>query len=267
MNLKELFDALPLWATFLASLGVTLLALQLGFQAGKRRRVTLTGEEKLHTAPITAASMSLLAFMLAMAFSGAQSRLGDLKRVALDEANAIGTAYLRADLLPGSDREEIRQLLHEYVNLRIEAGRSGAKDEIERAIDTSEELQSDLWSRAVTIAGQHPTRLSGLFLQSLNELISLHEKRITLAIAYRLPGSIWLVLYGLAILAMMLGGYDIGASGSHRMLAITLFTALAFSVVLLLIVALDRPHHHLSVRQAAMIDLQENIQRSMQSQP
>ena len=202
MNLKELFDALPLWAVFLLSLGVTLLSMQLGFQAGKRRRRRLTGEQKLHTGPVTAASMSLLAFMLAMSFGAAQSRLSELKRVALDEANAIGTAFLRADLLAGSDREEIRQLLHDYVDLRIEAGRSGARDEIEKAIDTSEELQIDLWSRAVAIAVQHPTPLSGLFVQSLNNLINLHEKRITFAIEYRLPGTIWVVLYGLAILAM-----------------------------------------------------------------
>jgi transposase InsO family protein len=85
MNLKELFDALPLWAVLLLSLGVTLFSMQLGFQAGKRRQRRLTGEQKLHTGPVAAASMSLLAFMLAMAFSADRPNrlwLADLTYVA-----------------------------------------------------------------------------------------------------------------------------------------------------------------------------------------
>ena len=88
-----------------------------------------------------------------------------------------------------------------------------------------------------------------------------------MGIHYRLPAIIWVVLLGLAILAMAMGGYTTGLSGSRRLIAITLAAALAFSVVLVLVVALDRPHHRLSsVTQAAMLDLQESIRRSMQSQ-
>ncbi len=101
------------------------------------------------------------------------------------------------------------------------------------------------------------------FVQSLNELIDIHEKRITLSLHYRLPGTIWIVLYGLTIVAMAIGGYDIGLSGSRRLIAFTASAAVAFSVVLQLVVALDRPTLS-TVTQAAMFDVQEDIRRSMQ---
>lgn len=168
--------------------------------------------------------------------------------------------------MPEADRAEVRQLLNDYVTLRIEAVQHGTGQQIEQAIVRSEELQSKLWSTAVTIANQQPTPISALFVQSLNEVIDMHEKRITLGIHYRLPGIIWMVLYGLAILAMAIGGYDTGLSGSRRVIAITLSAALAFSVVLMLLVALDRPHQHLSTAsQAPMFDLLEDIRSSMPS--
>lgn len=94
----------------------------------------------------------------------------------------------------------------------------------------------------------------------------MHEKRITIGIHYRLPGTVWMVLYGLAIMAM--GGYDNGVSNSRRVIGVSLSAAVAFSVVLMLVTALDQPHQHLSTTtHAAMIDLQDDIRRSMQSQP
>ena len=82
-------------------------------------------------------------------------------------------------------------------------------------------------------------------------------------------GWMWVCFaVALAIVAMAIGGYDTGLSGSRRFIAITLSAALAFSVVLALVIVLERPHQHLYViSQAPMIDLQEDIRRSMQSQP
>ncbi len=222
----------------------------------------------MYTGSFVTVSLTLLAFMMAIIFGAVESRFDELKRVALDEANAIGTAFLRADLLPEADRVEIRQLLSDYVTLRIEASQGGQGQQLEQAIDRSEELHSDMWSRAVAIADQQPTPISALFVQSLNEVIDTHEERITVGIHYRVSGVTWMVLYGLLILAMAMGGYATGLSGSRRSIAIDVAVTVAFSVVLVLVVALDRPHQHLSTAtEAAMFDLQENIRRSMESQP
>jgi len=268
MNVTELLDHVPLWGLFVASLAVTLLSIELGFRLGQWRRRNLDAAEKIQVGPFVAASLSLLAFMLAMVFNAVQSRHNELKHVVLDEANAIGTAYLRADLLPEADRAEIRQLLHDYVALRIEAVQQGTEQQIEQAIARSEKLQSALWSRAVAVVNRQPTPVASLVVQSLNEVFDLHEKRITLGIHYRLPGIIWMVLCGVAILALAMGGYDGGLSGSRRIIAISVATAVAFSVVFLLVIALDRPYQHLSsTSEAAMLDLRESIRRSMQSRP
>ncbi len=266
MNLTELLDGIPLSVLFVASLMITLLSMEVGFRAGRRIRQRLAGE-KIQAGPLVAACLSLLAFMLAMTFGNVQSRFQELKQVALDEANAIGTAYLRADLLPSADRAEVRQLLNDYVTLRIEALEDGTAQQIEQAIDRSEELHSALWSRAATFAGEQPTPVSALFVQSVNEVIDLHETRITVGIHYRLPGIIWIVLFGLAVVATGMGGYASALSSNRRLTAVSVSAALAFSVVLLLVVELDRPHQHLSdATQAAMLDLQEGI-RSKPSHP
>ena len=186
----------------------------------------------------------------------------------MDEANAIGTAFIRADLLPDAERAEVRQLLHDYVDLKVKAFQSDVEEQVRQAIDSSEKLQNDLWARATEIAERYPTPISALFVQSVNEMIDTHAKRITLLIRYRLPETIWIVLYGLAILAMAMGGYDTGISGSRSTVSVTLAAALAFSVVFTLVIGLDRPHQHLSTAtQAVMIDLQEDIRLSMQDSP
>jgi len=268
MNVIGILDTLPLWGVFAVSLLITFLSIEFGFLMGRLRQGRLKGEEKVISGPVVAASFSLLAFMLAMTYGAVDSRFNAIKGVAVDDANAIGTAFIRADLLPDAERAEVRQLLQDYVDLRVKALQSDVGEEVRQAIGRSEKLQSDLWSRATEIAERYPTPISALFVQSVNEMIDTHAKRITLLIRYRLPETIWIVLYGLAILAMAMGGYDTGISGSRSTVSVTLAAALAFSVVFTLVIGLDRPHQHLSTAtQAVMIDLQEDIRLSMQDSP
>jgi hypothetical protein len=263
MTVTGLLDSLPLWGIFLITLSITFLSMDFGFYAGKRRRRKLPAGQTIRSGPVAAASFSLLAFMLAITFGVVDSRLKDIKHVVLEEANAIRTAFLRADLLSTSDGAEVRKLLQDYVDLRVESGQLDKADKVALAEDKLDGLQSSLWSKAVAVADQNAT--TRLFVQSLNKVIEVHAKWVTLSINYRLPGAIWLVLYGLAIVAMTMGGYDTGASDSRRVVAVTVAGALVFSVVLALLVSLNRPSP--SVTQAAMINLQEDIRTSMRSQP
>jgi hypothetical protein len=140
MNVTELLDKIPLWGIFLSSLMITFLSTELGFRLGKMRRERLTQKEKVNTGPLVAASLSLFAFMLAMVFGAAASRFIETKDVALDEAIAIGTAYVRADLLPEVDRVDVRQLLQDYVTLRIDAVQNRTEQELEQTIRRSKEM-------------------------------------------------------------------------------------------------------------------------------
>jgi hypothetical protein len=98
---------------------IIFLSIEFGFHLGKRRLARLAGETKIRTEPVVAACLSLLAFMMAIVFGSVYSRFNELKHVVLDETNAIGTAFIRADLLPTADRAEVRRLLQDYVNFAL----------------------------------------------------------------------------------------------------------------------------------------------------
>jgi hypothetical protein len=201
------------------------------------------------------ASLGLLALLLAFTFGLAASRFETRRQVFLDEVNAIGTAYLRAALLPETDRLDARKLLREYVDVRSEGVRSG---KVKEAIRRSEALQASLWAKAVALGQENPTSIViGLFIQSINELIDLHTKRVATGLRSRIPNVIWLVLFAITVLAMAEMSYHSGLAGKSRPLAIPA-VALAFAAVMLLIADLDRPGEGLiRVNQQAMGELRE----------
>jgi hypothetical protein len=184
------------------------------------------------------ASLALLAFMLAFTFGFAASRVEARRSLLLDEANAIGTTYLRTGTLPEAERAKPRALLREYAGARLAATRPG---EMEVQIRRSVELQQRLWEHAAALAERQPTSIVvGLYLQSLNETIDLHTKRLTESVRVRVPGVVWVVPYALTALAMAEMDYQTGLGGLRRPLS-TPALALAFASVVLLIADLDRP--------------------------
>jgi hypothetical protein len=205
------------------------------------------------------ASFGLLAFFMAFTFSMAGSRFDVRKTLVLEEANAIGTAYLRAQLLPEPYRTEIQNLLREYVEARAGAVGAGL-EQVKQVIARSEELHDLLWSQAVALADKNASSiLSGLFIESLNDVIDLHGKRVTAGLLNRIPASIWVTLYFVAILSMAVMGYHAGLTGT-RSLTANLVMVLAFSAVMLLITDLERPEQKLfNVSQQAMIELESKL--------
>jgi len=251
-------DSLSLWEFFLATVVFVFLFIEAGFLLGRRHRHKDTALESSVNA-MAGATAGLLAFMLAFTFGSAASRHDSRKQLVIEEANAIRTTYLRAGLLPGPHREEIRRLLREYVDIRVKAVQM-EKAEIQQALVRSEELQEQLWAQAVAASQVTPGSVTtGIFIQSLNELIQLHLKRLTVGIRNRVPGTIWGTLYSLAALAMFMMGYRAGLVGSRSRL-ISLALVLSFSGVIFLIADLDRPQQGLiRVSQQAMTELQNRL--------
>lgn len=179
------------------------------------------------------------------------------RQVLLDEANAIGTTYLRTGMLP-ERREDIRTLLRDYVDVRLAAVQSGTVTE---GIRQSERLQDQLWAQAVALGEHHPTSIVvGLFVQSLHKVIDLHAKRVTAGLRNRIPGAIWVALCAVAVLSLAAMGYHAGLARTSRSLA-ELAVAFTFSVVIGLIADLDRPQEGLlKVSQQALIDLRQSMQ-------
>jgi len=231
------FDRLPLPSVFLLTVLFVLLAIVVGAWVGKLgKRSPDDGKEPIGS--VVGATLGLLAFILAFTFGMTASRYDARKELLLEEVNAIGTTYLRAGLLSEPYRSEARDLLREYVDLRV--GLVTQPDTLAHVIARSEQIQSQLWSEVEQMtAGTPPSVLQVLFIQSLNETIDLQTKRVTVALQYRVPATIWLGLYLVALFAMTAVGYQFAQSG-HRQLLAGLILALSFSSVLTLIADLDR---------------------------
>jgi hypothetical protein len=246
-------DRFPLWGLFVITVLVILFSIEIGFRAAHAVARRSESEQKWPLDEIEAATLSLLAFMLAFTFGLAASRFEMRKSLVMDEANALGTAYLRAGILPEPDRTEIRNLLREYLEVRVHAVRSAKVGE---GIARSGLLQDRLWSEAAAVGEKNPGSIVvGLFIASLNDVIDLHTKRLTQD-RNRIPGSIWAALYVVSILGMAEVGYHAGLNTTRRTLS-TIPLAIAISAVMLLIADLDRSHEgFLDVSPQPLIDLQ-----------
>jgi hypothetical protein len=252
MNIEP-FSHVPLWGFFLAAILLSILALELGFRFGEWRRARGSDENETPVAAMVASVLGLLAFMLAFTFSLAASRFDARRQAVLEEANSIGTTYLRTRLLPEPQRSEISKLIRDYTELRVQ---KLSMDTVEDLMIKSDEMHKQMWTLAVAAAEKDPhSILTGLFLQSLNETIDLHSKRIFFGMRSQVPLTIWLALWSLTLIGMVSVGYQAGLSGTRRSPEMPVL-ALSFAVVMLLIVDLDRGQEgFLKVSQQPIVDV------------
>ncbi len=254
-----IFNEIPIYALFLGTVVMSLVCIEGG------RRVGLTlgagGHESSSSIGSTvSATLGLLAFILAFTFGDASSRYTDRKQLVVEGANAIGTCYLRTDLLPADGRDQAQRLLREWVDLRLQPS-NFERDHRTATLGRAKEIQAELWAIGVTQSQSQPTPMSALFLDSCNTVFDTHEERVNKGLVTRIPGPLWFVLYVVSMLAMMAVGYQSGADGSRRRVG-TAILALAFATVLVTIADLDDSGRgFLRVNQYSMEQLQESLAR------
>jgi hypothetical protein len=236
-----MFWQLPEPAVLAFLVAVLSAALWLGSRIGLRRA---TREDERSLVPLTtveAAMLGLLALLLGFSFEMATARWDLRKHAAIDEANAIGTTYLRTSLLPDPQRTEIRAQLVAYVDARLSSDvMSPRGDARARSAAEARRIQSRVWELAVAAAFADPRpTTSGLFLQSLNATIDAHGTWVAL-VEDHVPESILWLLLAVAIGALGLTGYVSGVAGRVRRFT-GLLVVLLVSLVVVLIVDLDRP--------------------------
>jgi hypothetical protein len=233
-----------------------LAATEVGFRLGRKSEADMPAETRSPIATVEAALLGVLALLLGFTMSMAVSRFEARRQLVIDEANAIGTSLLRAQLLPTPEGPEIANLLREYINVRVQYGTSGNDLERLDALHTQTELlQRELWTRAAAYAQKDPNPVkAGLLLQSLNESIDLEAARWA-AFQNRVPQNVIYVNAALALLAAMLVGYSFGVNGRRNIFS-TCVLALAITLVLAVIIDLDRPRWgFIGASQQPMIDL------------
>lgn len=209
---------------------------------------------------LQAAILGLLGLLLAFSFSMAADRFEARRLLVVEESNAIGTAWLRSAALPEPARDEVRGLLRDYVEARLEFYAAGDDDaRIRAAISRAEGLQRAFWGRsmaeAVATPGSLPLQLQ---LQALNAVIDVHAQRVT-ALRGRVPQRILELLFAVSLVGLGVVGIEIGlGSRRHRVPVGVLATLLAGIVYVIL--DLDHPRRgHIRVSQQSMEDLRDDL--------
>jgi hypothetical protein len=249
-----IMDLFPIWAVYLVTVILALVAAEIGFRIGLRRlRQDPDSGDLRATGTVVAGILGLMAFLMAFSIGIVINQQGNRKALVVEEANAIGTAYLRADFLDEADRGETQDLLREYVKIRIDAANDPTL--FASVVTRSEEIQGELWSIVVdTVKQGNESDITGLFIESINDVIDVHTLRLA-AIDLRLPEVLGMVLYVSTLLSFLLVGIANSIDKKRDFAAILLF-ALAFVAVLTIIVDLDRPQQGLmTVSQTALTDL------------
>lgn len=245
---------------------LVLAAMESGFRLGRRAKSKISEEAKAPISVIAGSVLGVVGLLLGFTISMAVSRFEMRKELVLQEANAIGTSFLRTQLLPEPDREYISSRLLQYVELRTRHIRAGddlrvLKDAAALAAlrKQSADLQKDFWTRAVSCALRDPSAVkTGLLLQSLNQVIDLDAAR-WMAYKNHVPNAVIYVDSIVALFAITLIGYSIGLTGSRQMFSESLL-CLAIVLAIMLIVDLDRPRRGLvTVSQQPMLELQEQL--------
>jgi len=195
--------------------------------------------------------LGLLGLLLGFSFAMGVSRYDTRKQLEVDEANAIGTTWLRTDTLEAPARDFERQVLRDYVRARIDFFSAGTDaTALQKSLAETGGLQNQLWKTGADYASTHRDPVTALFLSSLNDTIDDAEKR-TAALENRIPIAAWVLL--LFISASASGLVGIGISRRSRPLVIVL--PLVVGAAMTLILDLDSP------RSGFVVVKQESMER------
>lgn len=231
---------IPLWATAALFVLILMVPLEAGFRLGQRVKSRKTESGGLST--LQAAILGLLALALSFTYSYVSQRLDTRKTAVISEADAIGTAYLRADFAPEPLRERLRSLLAEYARSRIlTIQTAGTPEEVAQTVAASLAIQAQFWPVVIEVMEQSPAGpKEALLAQAVNEVIDMHSVRLAASFD-RLPHIILYMLLIISGLAMIVTGYVANLSGTWNRW-ITMSFAVVLAGVMYVIVDMDTSH-------------------------
>lgn len=240
-------DSWPISLVFIAIVILSLVAVEIGFNLGRRIRK----EDGLDKYPIENSAsgivLGLLAFILAFAFGVVSSRYGEMKDVAHEDTDAIEDVYIMTDFLPEEPATQARQLLHEYHRTRLDAINSRDREKLSAAVARSEEIHGELWKIVVDARKAENNSILNHLVSMLHEMMDTHAIRVHKGLNTRMPSAIWWTTGGLLGLSSLLLGLSSGLHGKRSRLASGIVT-LCFAAVIVMIIDLDRPFRTLFAR-------------------
>jgi hypothetical protein len=238
-------------------------ALLSGLEMGRRFRVRSAAERTDGASAIDGAIFALMGLLVAFTFSGAASRFDTRRQLIVEEANDIGTAYLRIDTMVAENQSVMREKFRQYVQSRLDF--YAQLHETEKAaaqLEKSNKLQAEIWSLAITDSRQEKTLNKGmLLLPALNEMFDVTAKR-SAAMQMHPPLLIYGLLVAVSLLCSVLAGWAMGASTRRETLHSVCFAAIV-ALTFYVTVELEYPRQGL-VRIDSFDSLLVNVAKSME---
>ena len=236
-----------------------LLLAEFGYRCGRSSHRRNPDLAKGHSGTIQGAVLGLLGLLLGFTFAMSVARHDNRRLLLVEEANSIGTTWLRADFLPESHRDKVKELLREYTELHVEQFQHdfGSPPFMQARARVSE-IVRELWQHGSAGAEEKPSPLTNSFIASLNETIDLDTSRMV-ARRNHVPGAVWLLLLLVAGCGAWSSGFVSGAGGFRSVFSQWIFPLL-ISVVITLISDIDRPRRGIiSISQQPLVDLLETM--------
>ena len=232
-----MLEALNAPAIALALFGTLMLALEIGYRRGRRDSNERDAQAGAQIGAIQGAVLGLMGLLLAFSFAAAGARFLERQDLIVKEANAIGTAYLRADLLEEPHKTELRSALQKYTEHRIAVSdRSPGVVSDEDAAEV-QHGQARIWNAAIAGVLAKPAVMLGV-LPPVNDVIDVHSDRI-FAGKKHIPWLVMGLLIACSLMSVAVIGYGCGLGG-HRRAMLTI--SLAFIVGTSLWITLDLDH-------------------------
>jgi len=263
---QSLFYVLPFWVVGVIFIIVLLGALESGYRVGLMRRDTWKDAETGGGGVVQTSLFAVLGLVLAFTYAAGVSRLDARKQAITVEANALGTAFLRADVVAEPGRSELKKTLYEYARTRsIPPGTAVTKEERKALIDRTMERQAHLWpATRQVIAQENPTPIEVSVIAAMNGLFDAHTVRLA-AVLDQLPNTVMWLLLLVASAALTVAGYNAGLQGRMSRWRMSAFT-IVLTALALVILDFDRPNdgtvivpqHSIN---AAIADMEADLER------
>jgi hypothetical protein len=179
---------------------------------------------------IQSATLTLLGLIIGFSFSMAIGRYDLRKGYEEAEANAIGTEYVRADLLPPDEASKVRELLRQYTDLRVRFYVTRDLDELKQIDLRTTQTQNQLWTAASQSATAQPTPVRALAVAGMNDV--LNSQGYTQAAWWnRIPVGAWCLMFGIAFLSNLLFGYGVQRVRLMLLMVLPLIVAISFFLI------------------------------------
>jgi hypothetical protein len=241
--------------TFLVTIVVLWVSSRVG-AALRVRRVEMAEDERGDYGVLLTAMLTLLGLIIGFSFSMASSRYDQRKNLEEEEANAIGTEYVRADLLPADSAEKVRSLLRGYLDQRILFYTTHSDDQLRQINATTAKLQARLWDAVKVPAGADRSSVEALTISGMNDV--LNSQGYTQAAWWnRLPVGAWVLMWAIAIFCnVMIGFYIRPKDPKNIQFVMPIIIAVAF----LLLADIDSPRRGIiRVRPQNLISLSDSL--------